>query len=302
MSLVREIQSLATDHAVPLSSVLRKAKILAARLGHAEFKEWVDRELNGYPDWRNLPGYRIVPTPNFGTFSGPFGSGLKNAPIPSHCVPEKAREIIEQHHLVSGVSAYEQLLDRSSEDPLQVPWDANLIALVGQQIYRNMSCIGAWQYLADGAIAAMLDTVRNKLLDFVLEIEAAAPDVGEAAPGARPIPSETVSQIFNTYITSGNAVVGGSHENVNIHHVATGDFNGLREHLRKLGVENSDIGELEQAISADPKPKDSSKLGSRVAAWIGKMVTKAASGVWTVSTKVAGDVLSKLISSYYGLK
>jgi hypothetical protein len=61
MSLLREIQSAATGSSTEISTVLRKAKILAARLRNPEFEHWVDRELNGYDrDCSDLPPYRSL--------------------------------------------------------------------------------------------------------------------------------------------------------------------------------------------------------------------------------------------------
>jgi hypothetical protein len=58
VTLVREIHVGATDNATPLSDLLRKAKILAVRLGNRRLEEWVDRELNGYSTSDPLPPYR----------------------------------------------------------------------------------------------------------------------------------------------------------------------------------------------------------------------------------------------------
>jgi Zn-dependent oligopeptidase len=57
-----------------------------------------------------------------------------------------------------------------------------------------------------------LDEIRNRILNFVLEIEAQDPAAGEAALNSSPVPPEKVNQIFNTYI-SGNVqnVATGSH-------------------------------------------------------------------------------------------
>ena len=41
MSLLRDIQAVAIDSTVPLTTLLRKCKVLAARLSNAEFKQWV---------------------------------------------------------------------------------------------------------------------------------------------------------------------------------------------------------------------------------------------------------------------
>jgi hypothetical protein len=58
VSLLREIQDAAIDGKMRLSVVHRKCMVLAARLGHAGFKKWVDDELNGYAPDAQLPSYR----------------------------------------------------------------------------------------------------------------------------------------------------------------------------------------------------------------------------------------------------
>jgi hypothetical protein len=55
MTLLRDIQEAALDSKVNLADLLRKCKVLAARLKHEEFATWVDWELNGYPERKMLP-------------------------------------------------------------------------------------------------------------------------------------------------------------------------------------------------------------------------------------------------------
>ena len=47
MSLLRDIQNDLSGPSGDITTVLRKCKILAARLGSDEFSRWVDWELNG---------------------------------------------------------------------------------------------------------------------------------------------------------------------------------------------------------------------------------------------------------------
>ena len=90
MTLLQEIQRDAVEgKAMPL--VLRKAKILAARLRHEPFKVWVEHELNGYPSKEAIPAYRILQVHSVATFSGPFGRGLRNVPIPATALPAPYR-------------------------------------------------------------------------------------------------------------------------------------------------------------------------------------------------------------------
>ena len=75
MSLLRDIQDAAVDSRTSLPALLRRCKILAAHLGNAEFKAWVDAELNGYASKEAVPPYRVMTVHSKGHFSGPFQSG-----------------------------------------------------------------------------------------------------------------------------------------------------------------------------------------------------------------------------------
>lgn len=55
MSLLRDIQQAAVDSSIPLSDLLRKCTLLAARLQNDELRSWVARELNGYESADELP-------------------------------------------------------------------------------------------------------------------------------------------------------------------------------------------------------------------------------------------------------
>ncbi len=201
MSLLREIQDAAISSDVELTTLLRKCKVLAARLGNKEFKVWVDNELSGYKDTADLPDYRILEVNSKGHFAGPFSSALNNADIPLSCIPEKYRENLSQSNMHEPIASLESLIKNSDGGTAQEPWNPDFVAHFGQNIYENMSCMQAWKVIPLTAIVAALDAVRNRILSFVLEIEAEAPDAGEAAMNSNPVPQEKVHQIFNTYIS-----------------------------------------------------------------------------------------------------
>ena len=89
---MRDIQAAAVDPETDVCTLLRKCKVLSMRLGNEEFKKWVDNELIGYENKEDLPRYRILHTQSYGHFSGAFGSGIRNAPIPPSCLPNEFRE------------------------------------------------------------------------------------------------------------------------------------------------------------------------------------------------------------------
>ena len=211
MSLLREIQNTAIDSDIALASLLRKCKVLAVRLGSTEFKTWVDNELSGYTSQNDLPEYRILSVNSKGHFLGAFGSGMNYADIPLMCIPEKLRESMSQSYMMEPVASLEALVANSDGGAAQEPWDPDIVVLLGQKIYQRMNCVQAWKVIPINAVVAALDEIRNRILNFVLEIEAEAPDAGEAEINSTPVPSEKMNQIFNTYIsgTVQNVATGG---------------------------------------------------------------------------------------------
>jgi hypothetical protein len=304
MTLLREIQNDAVDQSVDIATLLRKCKILSARLKHQEFSNWVEHELNGYDSNEQLPKYRILDVQSFGNFSGPFGSGLNNAPISSYSLPETLRPITNLAYMDKGISNYASLVKSDKNISLSSNWPAEIIALHGGKMYQNMNCIGAWRLIGSSQIRGLIDTIRNRVLSFVLEIETQSPNAGEALSTEIPIPQEKVSQIYQTFILGnvGNVSTGGNNvSQVSIGEIIQNDLSSLQKYLSSLQVEKNDIDELKSAIQKDDKPSDQNKLGKNVSTWLGKMVSKSASGVWKISTSVAAELLSKGILKYYGL-
>jgi hypothetical protein len=302
MTLLQEIQAGAVDGNTDLPTLLRKCRILAARLKNEEFKRWVQHELDGYPPGSALPDYRKMPCQSFGHFSGFFGSGIKNAPIPLRCIPQEYRYLVTDVEFRNGVGALQNLMARDDGHPLQEFWPADLIAIVASDILDSMNLMQAWKLIPPSAIVRILETVRNRILSFVLEIESASPDAGEGTLTPA-LTSDKVSNVFNTYIMGnvGNLASGSS----NVHqqttfNISTGDWAALERCLKSLNVDESDIKDLKDAVDKEPTAPSGS-LGKRVSDWVGKMISKSAQGLWDVGVNVASNILTKLISQYYGL-
>jgi len=217
VSLLRDIQNSAVDANEPISALLRKCKILAARLGSSEFSTWIESELNGFTDRDLLPEYRIMAVACRGHFSGGFGSAMKNAEIPSRCIPKDFREGLYTLYLAQPVSSLESLIQSSDGGTVQEPWPADFTAHVGRNIYQGMNCLQAWKVIPVNALVGILDMIRNRVLNFVLEIESEAPEAGDAPLNSQPVAEEKVQQIFHTHIAG------------NVQNLATGS-NHVRQH------------------------------------------------------------------------
>ena len=303
MSLLKDIQSAAIDANADIIVLLRKCKVLAARLGNSDFKSWVEYELNGYPSKDDLPQYRILKVQSRGNFSGPFGSGYKNVLIPPRCLPKEWRDLVTRAYLTESISAYNALLQNKPDEDkkLMSHWPADLLPEV--EVFEDTVCYAAWREIPPNSIVSFIDTVKNKILDFVLKIEEIDPKAGDGLPDSKILSEEDVKQVFNISIMGnvGNLATGSSNFSQDQHiEVLKGDMDSLKKYLSSKGVTNADISSLEKALKADPPQKSPDTLGVKTATWIGTMVAKAATGAWEVGVGIATDLLNKAILAYYG--
>lgn len=288
MSLLRKIQDAIVDSRTEIATVLRQCAILAVRLGHQGFREWVDRELNGYPEGAELPPYRVIRgVQSIGHFMGPFGEQINNIPLPVTNVPEPLRRRFSHVEFRQGIATLSEMVEGHHEDLIS-PWPADLIARVADRFIAGRTLMAAHMSIPRSSVIGVIDAVRNRVLQFVLEIEAQAPDAGEAAPGTQPIPQDRVTHMYQTYILGGtNIAVGSSGVTQVALQVQAGDVQSLRRFLTELGVGNDDLNELERALREDGRPD-----GRRVSSWIGRMMEKAASGAWEIAVPAAANVLT----------
>jgi hypothetical protein len=301
MDLVNQIRDDILDPEVSLSVALRKAKVLASMLQDAEFKEWVNSELNGYIDEDEVPEYRIVPVQIIGTFSGPFGSGAKNVTVPVWKMGEGFQKRFGRAVLTSGVKELESMAD-SDDGTLHHRWPGEAVALWNREYDAEMNLVGASSQFSTSSIEGILDTTRNRLLDFILELTEIDPNIKDSEEAISDLPKEEVRNVFNyTIYGSHNVVAGGEDVQQDITQVVSeGSDEELASYFQNLGVSEEDTEELLQAIEEDDEPQEAN-FGDRVQSWIGKMVTKASQGTWKVGVEAAPKLITQGLMQYYGL-
>lgn len=294
MSFIREIQQAAVEKDTDLATLLRKCKVLAARLGSVPLEEWVLHESNGYPDDVPVPSYRKWGTRIVAHLVNVIGSQIR-VTVPPHLLPDSARERFLEFEYRRSVATAEYALAKG-EDGTQTLTTGNLRSLLHDKIYEGFQCHEAHAQYSNQNLVAMLDAVRNRILDFALALEKIAPNAGEDQTH---VEVQRVTQIFNTTVHGSVGVLGTA--NNSVVNVTTNDWTSLAQFLVSNGVAQTDIDELHTAVVAEPKP-EAGKLGPRVSKWIGKMVGKAADGSWQVGLGAAGNLLAQAITAYYGLR
>lgn len=298
-TLLQQIEEEAVDSKSDVASLLRKCKVLATRLRNDSLKDWIRCELNGYTNTTDIPEYRIVPCQSVGTFYG-LGKTLKNAPIPPMCVPAEARDVLFTLRFTQGVG-YLQALLADTDGTLVASWPGDLIALLSQKVYQGMGMLNAHMECSSGAIVKILETIRNRILDFVLALEEKCPDAGDAI-GSTKLDGKTIDQMVTNNIFKGVGNVAlqcGTVTQNNTVNVEKGNWALLENFLREIKIEKELIDELKDILQKDP-PKSKEQFGTRLSKWIGAICAKAASGMYSIPFAMISGVLTTAICKYFG--
>ena len=296
MSLLEEIRTDLTNQSADLSNTLRKAKVLASAIGLPEFRDWVDSELNGYKDSDKLPDYRVHPTQSLGSFAGSFGSGYNNVILPTHGLPDLARDFCGNVRFFDGVGA----LEAQKGNDGQIRWSQEMLSLAREHVKMSngMVLVDAHMPVPAYVVMGVLDQIKTRLLDFVLALE--ENHVTEEDLNNRAVAPEMAQSIFNTYIYGNqNTVATGEQVTQHITTVQQGNVDSLLDHLLGLDIGDDDLGEL-QAVIEDEPAASGGEYGPKAKAWLGGMVAKAATGTWKVGVEAGTKMLTNALNQYYG--
>ena len=306
MGLLHDIQSSLVEEKSDLGPVLLKLRLLAARLGSQNLAEWVKHESEGYPRGSELPDYRTIPVSYSGTFNGPYGSGIQNAPIPPHLIGTFAGEHWVRHEVRESMAAIDDLLASAAKGGSLGIDAANLVLLLQGKVYPGYACNSVNGVISRSSLAAIRHSVRSRVLELTIELERSVPDAAEIEMGPSKEPRATqaaaVTQIAQQVIygnfTSVAATGDGAHVSIGI---SSRDTSGLQQFLTEAGLADVDAKELaELAASEEPESK-AEPMGPKVRGWIVQNISKAASGTWKIGLSVATDVIKNALLKYYGL-
>jgi hypothetical protein len=304
MSLIEDIQAASISETSDVSALLRKCKLLAARLDAKQLAEWVDRELSGYPEDAILPSYRIINAKSYGNFVGPFGMRGNGLQIPLWVLPsEVARKNYGVVRMGDAISSYQSLLTGDGSGSARIPWPVELAVTYASKLTPDMQCVEAWIDIPIPAIHRLIDSVKTAVLGFAIDIQREAPDAGESPVGApRPIPEERVTQIFNTNIAGsvGNIANGGSDfQQTATVNAQAGDWEVLAELFRSHGIADEASPALRTELDTirDEAPETINTKGRHL---IARLISKAAASGAGVAVDVAATGISKAIAGYLG--
>jgi hypothetical protein len=308
MGLLYEIQTSVVQDGTNLGSVLLKLRLLASRLGSVPLEEWIKHESEGYPLESEIPSYRVVDVSYSGTFFGPFGSGIKNAQIPSYLVEKFAGKKWTKHEIRDGIAAIDELVRNSADGSGTLGINAsNLILLLQGKVYPEYSCNDIQGTISRSALTELQYAVRSRILELTLELEKSIPACTEITFGSpassEKLNSDKVNQISQQIIYGNVTTISsnGAGTQINVS-IGERDNKAFIEYLIKSGIPERDASELADIVSAEQPSNAEEPLGTKAKAWLVKNIRKAADGTWKIGVSVATKVLTEAVLKYYGLK
>ena len=306
MSLLHQIQESVVQDGSSLGPILLKLRLLAARLGSNDLEEWVKHESEGYPQDAVLPDYRIVGVTYKGTFSGPFGSGIKNAPIPPILIKTFANDSWNTQSVRESIAAVDELVKVSTKGGSLGINASNLILLLQGKIYKGYACNDISGDISVVSLSEISQAVRNRVLELTIEFEKSIPSAAHITFGTQGMDKDNASKAQQItqqiiYGNVGNAISGGSESTINVN-IQSHNKESVANYLKDSGISEEDARDFSLIVASETASSSEEPFGEGAKNWIASNIRKAADGTWKVGMAVATKVLTEAALKYYGLQ
>jgi len=315
-NLLQEIQFELVQQPCILSNTLRKALVLAHRIKSDSLKSWVNQELDGYTDSRILPDYRKVAAQSFENHSIRERSGITNVSnMPVNIDFDYAHHCKIPH----GISTLEDLVNSSSI--IEINWAPDTFDALAEVTFEmGVILTRVWHQISKSDIAQIIDSAKNRLLNFALELEGYSEESGY---GLNNIPSADIEKLVQTIIIQGDFNMtrdqynidqagavgpGAKAEGMTFNQIQlnyqgevdisdlSADLSKLREAMRQNAQEPEHFVELGNIAAAEAEAKEGNKSKAFEA------LAKVSKWAVETATMIGATVAAEAIKSSIGLQ
>jgi hypothetical protein len=300
MKLLAEIIEGAVSDTQPIGTVLRKCLVLERQVKNEKFRIWLDNELDGYNnDAHELPDYRSINSISRGFFVGFAGAQIKDQPLNLWVMEEKHRKLVEKVRLAQPAASYEGRPAKSADGSL--PWPPPLTTRYQTKFIEDFVLNRAWQEVPGSCMVGLVETVRNRVLRFALDIK---DQLGEDQESVAQLPAEMVEKSVINYIYGGNILIAAHAETISLvahTNIVPGDASGLFKALSNLGVTEEGLKILQQDIEADKQQDGKLSIGQKTMGWLANIGKYLGTEGAKVGIEVAKRAANKWIMQHCGL-
>jgi hypothetical protein len=271
------IKELITDLAfdkITLSQALTRAKLIARQIKNDTFKNWLNKELNGYEyDDTLLPSYRKIWAEIKLTAEFPFGR-TQTFPVVMNDKQKDIEELLNFHHVIEPISIIEQNISQMTEGKGYIHLSGGQVQTVGE-IYRkqveayNGVIRSGSRTIGKAQLLNIVELTKQKLIDTLQDLEEQFPEIDN-----KYVMNEENEKKVQNIITNN---IYGNNNPLNVaagHNITQGDINVTitQDHLSKLkelGVQDNELSELTDIDKETPKGNSERK--NKIMGWLGKV-------------------------------
>jgi hypothetical protein len=171
-------------------------------------------------------------------------------------VPKELQKTFSIREFRHGVQALKGLVTTHHDGFMTLGWRPEIHKLFDHSGFGlGMRLTSAWTVLPTAVIEGILDTIRNNVLTFTMQLEAVGinPGQDEEIRAVDENTSGKISQIFNQTIYGSVSNIGRADSVSTSSHVVLRNLQSLNAALQEAGVEEGDIKGLNTALAGDEK-------------------------------------------------
>jgi hypothetical protein len=247
-SAIHNLQMAIVEGKQSLTQLLRQTKLIAAKLDLHDVEEWVDLELNGYPNDKDHPEYREVVSDRL----------LIHNPYRGWTYAGDVKRKVRVHQPIAEVEMLSGQEEVTYAPEKNFPITDGLGSSMGTKWPQRVT-------INPGQFKGVLESVRNELLKWAIELEKRGIK-GENMSFDEKEKTSAANQVFNI------GTVHGTVGNISHSQVTLYDYSSIQQLLIDHKISKQDRRELEDImdeLKEAPTEKKSSLL-ERAEKWIVK--------------------------------
>ena len=230
-SIVLDLQQEVISQDCDIVNALRKAHLIAVKLGLEEFDNWILNELNGYSSQKDCPDYRKIHVVLRGF--NPYHGW-----IPTMINDPEFEKMISEKKISQSISEIITLIS-NNEDGLSINCNGAELELFNKMFDNPLPMHFAYQ-VSHASVADIIEKVKNTLLEWTLKLEKEG-ILGEnmAFNEKEKEQAKSIPQTINNYYGSTNVVNGTANNSP----IVAGNNNTVSISKEELGNELSKIAD-----------------------------------------------------------
>lgn len=162
MKAIHLLQNKALDSTVTMTELLRLAYLISVKLNLNDFQKWLYSEMHGYESVENLPEYRFIQGIMFAF--NEFQGGWRTVKV----YDSNLRDFLEHTAMTEKISEIEYLLKHHGDFQFV---HKELPLFIQKHFAEKNNGMRAVIYLGDQKLAGIINTVRDKILEWSLSLE-----------------------------------------------------------------------------------------------------------------------------------